>query len=147
MDGLELPPGLINKTCAEEKPMSAGVSSDVMPVGDQRNINPWQRSLGGFRKPSPQSIAGRSFKVMKGDILSSATQHARKATQNAAHTAMEQQRRLRISNTIERIAKLTGTHGTKSEILEQAVEWISGINKATTALADPMGVDGLNAFE
>lgn len=147
MDGLELPPGSINETFAQKKSISARLSSDVMPAGDQRNLKPQQRSLDGFRKPSPPSIAGRSFKVVKGQILSSATRDARKATQNAVHTAMEQQRRLRISNAIERIAKLTAAHGAKFEILEQAVEWISGINKAITALGDPIGVDGLNAFE
>lgn len=92
------------------------------------------------RKSSPTYLAGSSSKIAKrGSCL--ATRNERKAAQNAAHTAKEQERRLRISKAIEALAYYSGTNGPKVEILEGVVEQFKSIVKDSETIATLIGVN------
>ncbi|KAL8930283.1 MAG: hypothetical protein Q9208_000900 [Pyrenodesmia sp. 3 TL-2023] len=102
---------------------------------------PRQSSLGWMkRKSSPTFLAGSSSRITKrGSCL--ATRNERKVAQNAAHTAKEQERRLRISKAIEALAYYSGTNGAKVEILEGVVERFKSIVKDVEIIATLIGVN------
>lgn len=112
---------------------------------NENEPSPERCSLGKVRKRSNTSsihLAEPSWKRIKRSS-SLATRNERKAAQNAAHTAMEQQRRSRISKAIEAIAKLMGIGvRPKVDILEGAVEWIGRIIEATMNIASRIGLEG-----
>ncbi|KAL8908643.1 MAG: hypothetical protein Q9207_000731 [Kuettlingeria erythrocarpa] len=93
------------------------------------------------RKSTPAYPVGSSSKVAKrGSCL--ATRDERRAAQNAAHTAKEQERRLRISKAIKALADHFRINGAKVEILEGVVEKLKSIVKdsETTAILIGVGV-------
>lgn len=99
------------------------------------------RRLSRQSNSSPNSTAGPSSRISK-RRPSLATRDGKRAAQNAAHTAMEQQRRLRTTKGIETIAKLIGAEGTKVEVLEKNVEWIKCVRNLIANIADLSALEG-----